>query len=296
MALYDLAGKQLKKPVWQLLGGAVQDAARPYATIYVGDTRGEPTRKFLDGMVKVVEQVRALGVTGMKIPLIGFTELSDRELVGFLSECRNLVGDDVVLSCDAGYRWSHWQEALWVMNRLDDLRIYFMETPLQHDDIEGHRKLARMSPILIGAGEFSTGRRKAKEWLDRADISLLHVGISRGGGFTELSRIAAMCEMAGALLMPHSYASGISDMANVHFQIAHKPVPMVEFRMVEPVTSILRRDLVSPNKFDFGPDGMVAPPTGPGLGLELGRPISGDPVTSFIHKRCELEALANEAD
>ena len=49
-------------------------------------------------------------------------------------------------------------EALWVLNRLDEHRIFFAEAPLRHDDIEGYRQLAARSPLLIGAAEFATGR------------------------------------------------------------------------------------------------------------------------------------------
>lgn len=268
IALYDLAGKQLNKPVWQLLGGARQKGARPYATIYPGDTRGEPTREIVKKMEQIIETVRETGFTAMKIPFVGFTEMADYEVVELIGECRKLVGDDITLGTDPGYRWQHWQEALWVINRLDDFRIYFAEAPIRHDDIEGHRELAVRSPVLIGAGEFSTGRWEAKEWLERARMPLLHCGISRAGGFTELARISEMCELAGALLMPHSYASGITDFCNLHFQIASMQVPMVEFRTIKPVTSILRRDLVHPAMPEIK-DGLVAPTDRPGLGLEL---------------------------
>ena len=268
IALYDLAGKQLNKPVWQLLGGARQKGARPYATIYPGDTRGEPTREIVKKMEQIIETVRETGFTAMKIPFVGFTEMADYEVVELIGECRKLVGDDITLGTDPGYRWQHWQEALWVINRLDDFRIYFAEAPIRHDDIEGHRELAARCPILIGAGEFSTGRWEAKEWLERARMPLLHCGISRAGGFTELARISEMCELAGALLMPHSYASGITDFCNLHFQIASMQVPMVEFRTIKPVTSILRRDLVHPAMPEIK-DGLVAPTDRPGLGVEL---------------------------
>lgn len=268
IALYDLAGKQLDKPVWKLLGGARQPGARPYVTLYPGDTRGEPTHQILKKMEEIIELAHGMGFTAMKVPFIGFTELADHDIVEFMTECRRLVGDDITLGTDPGYRWSHWQEALWVLNRLDDLRVYFAEVPLRHDDIEGYRELAARSPVLVGAGEFSTGRWEAKEWLERANVPLLHCGISRAGGFTELSRISEMCELAGALLMPHSYATAISDFCNIHLQIASMQVPMVEFRTIEPVTSILRRDLIHPAMPEIK-DGIVAPPEGPGLGIEL---------------------------
>ena len=269
IALYDLAGKQLDKPIWKLLGGARQPkGARPYATIYPGDTRGEATKDILVKMEKIVDGVRQQGVTAMKIPFVGLTDLSDSAVVGFLGECRRMIGDDIVMGIDPGYRWKHWTEALWVLNRIDDHRIYFAEAPLPHDDVDGYRQLALRSPVLVGAGEFATGRWEAKEWLETAGVSLLHLGISRGGGFTEAARVGEMCELSGALLMPHSYASGISDFANFHMQTASMAIPMVEFRTVKPVTSAIRRDLTFPNKPEIR-DGYVAPIDRPGLGLEL---------------------------
>jgi len=268
IALYDLAGKQLGLPVWKLLGGARQKGARPYATLYPGDTRGEPTKEILKKIEKIIDMVAQMGITAMKVPFIGFSDLSDTEIVTLIAECRKMVGDEVTLGIDPGYRWEHWQEALWVLNRLDDFRVYFAEVPLRHDDIEGYRELAARCPILIGAGEFSTGRWEAKEWLERARVPLLHCGISRAGGFSELARISEMCELAGALLMPHSYASGISDVCNVHLQIASKQIPMVEYRTIEPYSSAMRRDLVQPSQHVIV-DGWVAPSDAPGLGLEL---------------------------
>ena len=250
------------------LGGARQQGARPYVTLYPGDTRGQPTGEILSRMERIIDLARDSGFTAMKLPFVGLTELPDYEVVELIGRLRSMLGPDVVLGTDPGYRWSHWQEALWVINRLDDHRVYFAEAPLRHDDIEGYRQLAERSPLLIGAGEFSTGRWEAKEWLDNAKVPLLHCGISRAGGFSEIARISEMCELAGALLMPHSYASGISDYCNLHMQIASMQIPMIEFRTLKPVTSILRRDLVFPAMPEIV-DGWIAPPTDPGLGLEL---------------------------
>ena len=162
--------------------------------------------------------------------------MPDRQVVDLLGAMRELAGDDITLGIDPGYRWTHWQEALWVLNRLDEHRIFFAEAPLRHDDIEGYRQLAARSPLLIGAAEFATGRYEAREWLETAKVPLLHCGVSRAGGFTEVTRISEMCELAGAMLMPHSYASAISDFANIHVQVASMQVPLIEFRTLEPVT------------------------------------------------------------
>lgn len=268
IALHDLAGKQIGKPVWQLLGGARQPGARPCVTVYPGDTRGKPTPEIMAMMRDMVDIARSQGFTAMKLPFVGLTEMPDHEIVGLLGAMRDMVGDDVTLGIDPGYRWTHWQEALWVLDRLGDHRVHFAEAPLRHDDVEGYRRLAARAPVLVGAAEFATGRYEAREWLETAEVPLLHCGVSRAGGFTEVARIAEMCELAGAVLMPHSYASAISDYANIHMQVASLQIPLIEFRTLEPVTSALRRDLVAP-AMPAIVDGWIAPPTQPGLGVEL---------------------------
>ena len=200
------------------------------------------------------------------MPFVGFTEMPDRQVVDLLGAMRELVGDDITLGIDPGYRWIHWQEALWVLNRLDEHRIFFAEAPLRHDDIEGYRQLAARSPLLIGAAEFATGRYEAREWLETAKVPLLHCGVSRAGGSPK-SHAFQRCELAGAMLMPHSYASAIST----------SPTFTCRWRVcrcrssnsaLEPVTSILRRELVSPAMPKIA-DGWIAAPTTPGLGVEL---------------------------
>ena len=93
-------------------------------------------------------------------------------------------------------------------------------------------------------------------------------GVSRAGGFTELMRIGEMCEMYGAQLIPHSFATGITEMANFHFQAASITVPMVEFRSSLLGESRLRKELVTPSD-PVIVNGFVELPTEAGLGLEL---------------------------
>ncbi len=161
IALHDLAGKQLGKPIWQLLGGARQQGARPCVTVYPGDTRGKPTAEIMAMMSDMVEIARGQGFTAMKVPFVGFTEMPDRQVVDLLGAMRELVGDDITLGIDPGYL-DPLARTLWVLNRLDEHRIFFAEAPLRHDDIGGYRQLAARSPLLIGAAEFATGRYEAR--------------------------------------------------------------------------------------------------------------------------------------
>ena len=81
-------------------------------------------------------------------------------------------------------------------------------------------------------------------------------------------RISEMCEMYGATLIPHSYATGITDACNFHLQAASLTVPMIEFRSSRLGPSRLRTELVSPAEPEIV-DGYVSLPTAPGLGIDL---------------------------
>ena len=268
IALWDLAGKQLGEPVYKLLGGARCSRIRPYATLYPGDIYDQPVAEVAAPIKEQADIAKDQGLRAFKVPVLFGPEVSDKEIVAFSEYSRNMVGDDVVLALDFGYRWWARHDAAWTLKRIEDFDVHFAEAPLLHDDLDGHRRLTDVSPIRVGGAEFAAGRWEVREWLERGGVTLVQPGVSRAGGFTELMRIAEMCEMYGAQLVPHSYATGITDTASFHLQAASLTVPMVEFRSSRLGPSRLRTELVSPAEPEIV-EGYAALPTGPGLGLEL---------------------------
>ena len=274
IALWDLAGKQLGLPVYKLLGGARCDRIRPYATLYPGDIYGGPVEAFVAEIARQAEIALDQGLRALKIPVLFGPEIGDGRIVEIVHECRGVIdglaagSGDTAVALDFGYRWWDWHDAAWTLKRIDDCRICFAEAPLRHDDLDGHARLAAVSPIRVGGAEFAAGRWEVREWLERGGVSLVQPGVSRAGGFTELMRIAEMCEMHGAQLVPHSFATGITDTANFHLQAASLTVPMVEFRSSRLGPSRLRTELVSPPEPAIV-DGFAELPSGAGLGLEL---------------------------
>jgi len=268
IALHDLAGKQINQPVYKLLGGARCEKIRPYATIYPGDIYDGPLSTVVSELNKQVEIAIDQGLRAVKVPVLFGEHLNDKKLIPFVKECRHMVGDNIDLMLDFGYRWRDWQDAAWLLKRLDDYDIYFAEAPLAHDNLRGHAKLVEVSPIRVGGAEFATTRWECLEWLEKGDVSLLQPGVSRAGGFVELMRIAEICELYGASLIPHSYATGITDTCNFHLQAASLTIPMVEFRSSKLGPSRLRTELVHPAEPEIK-DGFVELPTEPGLGITL---------------------------
>ena len=176
IALHDLAGKQIGKPVYKLLGGARCEKLRPYATIYPGDIYDGPMKTVVTELEKQADIAIDQGLRAVKVPVLFGEHLSDRKLINFVADCRKMVGDDIVLALDFGYRWRDWNDAAWLLNRIDDFDVYFAEAPLAHDNLHGHARLAAVSPVRVGGAEFATGRWECREWLETGGVSLLQPG------------------------------------------------------------------------------------------------------------------------
>jgi L-alanine-DL-glutamate epimerase-like enolase superfamily enzyme len=178
-----------------------------------------------------------------------------------------MLGDGIMMALDFGYRWSSWHDALWVLQRLSDANIYFAEATLQHDDLEGHARLAAMSPIRICGAEAAAGRHEIREWIERGRVAVVQPNITRSGGLTEIRRIAEMAEMAGVQVIPHGWKTGITSAAGRHFQAACPAAPYFEYVSPAVFDSRLRRELTSPEA--TLKDGRMPLPTLPGLGIAL---------------------------
>lgn len=268
VALYDLVGRQLGHPVVDLLGGAAHEACRPYATVYQGAVGERTLAQMVEATEELLERALALGFRAVKVEVLWGDLVRDRELVERIRDVRGLVGDDVLLLVDFGYRWSDWREALWTLRRLEDADLYLAEAPLRHDDLSGHRRLARAVETRIGGAEMAATVHECREWIREGGVDVLQPDIGRCGGLTELRRIAELAELEGVLVIPHGWKTGITAAASRHFQAATPNAPLFELLHPDLFDSPLRRELVAPEPA-LAPDGTLPLPTAPGLGVEL---------------------------
>jgi L-rhamnonate dehydratase len=115
VAVHDLAGKQLGRPVYGLLGGARRERITPYATVWPGTVKGRTLEQIMDAIAGLFERALAAGFLAVKMEVFFGDLVGDLELVECIREGRRLLGDDVVLMLDFGYRWSDWRDALRVL-------------------------------------------------------------------------------------------------------------------------------------------------------------------------------------
>jgi L-rhamnonate dehydratase len=267
VALHDLVGKQVGRPAYQLLGGARRDAITPYATIWPGGVKGRSIDEMMDAIGVQFRRALEVGFRAVKMEVLFGDLVSDRELVECIREGRRLLGGEIELAIDFGYRWNDWRSALWVLERLQDCRIYFAEATLQHDDLEGHARLSERVETRVAGAEFAATVHECREWLERGRVDVLQPDVNRCGGLTELKRIADMAALQGALIIPHGWKTGITAAAQRQFQASTANAPYIEMLSPELYASALRAELVQPEPEVR--DGRIALPTEPGLGVEL---------------------------
>ncbi|RPH71954.1 MAG: mandelate racemase/muconate lactonizing enzyme family protein [Hyphomicrobiales bacterium] len=267
IALHDLAGKQLGLPAYKLMGGARRTKLRPYCTIYPGLAQGRSIDDLMAEIFRQFDMALEAGFRAVKMEVLFYDLVTDLELIRRIGEGRKALGEDILLAIDFGYRWHNWHDALFVLERIADHNIFFAEAALQHDDLAGHARLAERSAIRICGAEAAATRFEIREWLTVGKVGVVQPNIGRGGGLTEIRRIADLCEIMGAEVVPHGWKTGITSAVGRHFQAASPAAPVFEYVSPHVFDSPLRRELVSPEPAVV--DGYMDLPTGPGLGIAL---------------------------
>ena len=259
MALWDLAGKALGKPVYQLLGGAYRDRVRAYASTLMPDTPAEAGRE--------AEKWAAQGFTAVKLGWGGFGK-SEATDVALVESARRAMGERVELMLDIGLVWDA-ATAIQQVRRMERFRPFWIEEPLPPDDLRGYRQLADAVDTRIACGEQSVTRWDFEQLMDEGRVDVVQPDIGHAGGLTETKRIAELAHMRGLPCVPHAFKTGILKAASLHLIASIPNALFLEFCVWD---SPFAHDLVQP-RFWIDGDGMVAVPQEPGLGIVLNEAV-----------------------
>jgi L-alanine-DL-glutamate epimerase-like enolase superfamily enzyme len=273
VALWDIFGKALGRPVWQLLGGSeranhqvLQEtkgdrSVLPYCTI-VSDAWDRET--VLRQQIERLEHLRSLGYRGMKIEPMR----SPREtIVELARRAREALGPEGILCIDVGMLWNDVGAALDVLERVKEHDIYFFETPFPADSIEAYRRLTLRAPIRIAAGEHTVSRWEFFELIDRGGLHVVQPYMTTVGGLSEAKRVVEHAQPRGVLVIPGNWSTQILGAASVHFALWSPISPLVEYAPADIYPSPLRREI---QRLGFPVvNGMIVPPTAPGIGIDL---------------------------
>jgi len=271
IALWDIKGKALGKPIWQLLREGEPSTIRPYASLL---PNGRTLSELTNSLLHKVLRARDLGFTAAKLEILingpyshGGLQEQDSEIVRIVQKCREVVGQEMTLMLDVAYSWDNWKIALETIEALEPFNLYFVETPLRSDDLQGYASLADSTSTRIAAGEWLQTRFEFQDLIDRGHIDIAQPDVGRVGGLTEARRVAEYAATRDRLIIPHCWKSGIGIAASAHIAAASTNVPFIEFLPSELSESPIRRELVK-DEYKLE-QGIIQPPSNPGLGIEL---------------------------
>lgn len=267
-ACWDVWGKSLGLPVYQLLGGAVRDTVRMYDHLGGGEMEALYLQDQPERMAERARESVAAGYTAIKVlvvplsePLTGAAPLRHAERC--LAAIRDAVGDDVDVMVDLHGRTSPAM-AIQYGRVLAPFRPFFLEEPCPPENVAGTLQVARALPIPIATGERLATRFQFRELLETGACAVLQPDLCHCGGLWEARKIAAMAETYYVSLAPHNPLGPIATAANVHFGFATPNFLIQEaFRADVPW-----RDEVVRTPVEVV-DGHVCPPTLPGLGIDV---------------------------
>ncbi len=253
MALFDLLGKALNQPVYNLLGGLVQDRITMSYSIANQD---------VDKDVREVEWLLGKGVRVFKIKTGVVPPALDRERVRAI---RHVVGSEGDIRLD--YNQSiQVEQAIRILRELEEFRPTFIEQPTRRWDVDNLAKIARAidTPIMADEAVFSPAEALRLVRLEAAD--LISIKLMKPGGIWRSKKIATIAEAAGIPCYAGAmWESGVGIAASLHFMAA---TPNVKYGSDFYIPYFLmQRDIVkNPPRFE---EGCVYVPHGPGLGVEL---------------------------
>ncbi|UUO04377.1 mandelate racemase/muconate lactonizing enzyme family protein [Blastopirellula sp. J2-11] len=271
MALWDLRGKALGKPVYELLGGAAKEKITPYASLIPS---GRTLDEYCEGLIQSAKQAQAIGFKAGKMEVCvtgpyshNGIQADDQAIIDLVAACRKAVGPDFTMMVDVAYCWPDAQTALRVIEELAPYDLFFVETPIDIDDLEGYAYLSERSPVPIAAGEWQNTHWEFLDLADRGKIQVLQPDVGRVGGFSEIRKVIDIAEQRDLLIVPHCWKSGIGIAASAHLAAATACCPFIEYLPESLCESVLRKELVSSGvRME---NGFIPLPEQPGLGIEL---------------------------
>jgi galactonate dehydratase len=270
VALWDILGKSVGLPVYQLLGGKCREKALVFANV-MGDSieaRGESAAKHVE------EGFSSLRTT----PFLPGSERESstkvvKSAVQIVASIREAAGDEIDLGVEIHRNLSP-DEAVMLGRELQPFRLRYFEDPVGPESIQALEYVARHIDIPIAAGERSYNIQQFKELIDTKGVALIRPDVSLAGGFLQCRKIAAIAESSFVGVFPHLMGSPVNNAVFAQFAAAIPNFVVNEYNVKDPsLDEIVDEPLAVKDGYRLVPDR-------PGIGVE----IQEDKLSKFPFK------------
>lgn len=265
IALYDILGKRLEVPVYQLLGGKHRDVIPTFASFMTQST---------DQAIADTQTLVDAGWECVRIYPEGFDDdktfnprASLGKTVETLVALRDTFGRDLCIGIDLHHRYSP-AEIVSFCSMLPPGTLDFLEEPIRSESPEAYAMLRTMTNVAFAVGEEFASKWQAAPFLEQGLTQYMRLDICNIGGFTESMKVAGWSERHYIDLMPHNPLGPVCTAATVHMSAAVPNFSWLETRQ-SPVENLGFHDKnLFPRQVDL--DGAIYPvPDSPGLGVEV---------------------------
>jgi len=293
IALWDIVGKRLGAPLWQLLGGKLRDTIRMYCDCHAGAfwTAEEYAQRWHEvrktGRLDPVYEPPAYAAMARRVAGEGFTAIKfdvdvanpwkkdvyDRSIsrqehehiIACIEAAREAIGPHVDLAVDLHGSFN-MADALRICKDVEHLDLLWLEDPVRWEwgNVDAMRKICMQTETPICTGELLYGAAPHRELIEREACDLLEPDIPRSGGPIDIRSIAELAEMHYMSIAPHNMASTITAIAAAHMCAAIPNLLALEYHSHNIPLWSRMLDVKDPIR-----EGYLAVPDGPGLGIAL---------------------------
>ena len=261
IALWDLKGKSLGLPLYDLLGGAYRKTVRLYASKIPGVTDVKDEKE-IDLFTKRLRLFRERGYRAFKIGggLGIYADAYSVELA------REILGPECTIMLDAGCAYDR-DEAYRLGKRLQDFDVEWFEAPLKPEDIAGYVELAQNLDVKI-ATDVHSDHRQIIELLRENGIDVILGDVTSDEGITQVKRMSEIADLFNADFSVHTgwHISSIGYAASAHVASSIPNLNFQEGRAQFDDNPLGNPILKRPLKIE---NGNIIVPEGPGLGIEV---------------------------
>jgi len=260
IALWDIKGKALNVPIYNLLGGLVRQKAVCYP--HIGGSNTE----------QIAENARQKVSEGWKFVRFGLGDTGGnifepsravRNGVRMFEAVRNAVGDEIEICLDIHTRLDPG-DSITICRELEKYKPYFLEDPIRSENSNSFHQLRRHVSTPLAAGEHFATKWEFRELVEDELINYARIDLCIVGGITEAKKITGWCETHYINLAPHNPLGPVSTAACLHLDLSSTNFGVQELP-VKPGTMFTD---VFPMQVEWN-DGYLLPPTLPGLGVEF---------------------------
>jgi len=274
IALWDIIGQATRTPLYRLLGG-YRDTLPVYASagFYSRDkdahalaeeVGGYAERGFGCVKIKVGRQPDALLNPLQEMPAASYATVTFEEDVERVRAARRAIGPRVKLAIDANNAWTP-SLALQFMREVENENIYWLEEPVDTEDLDGSAMVAQQLATPVAGYETEASLPGFRELIARRAIDIAQPDVIWSGGITQTRKIAALATAYGLPVIPHNFSSAVAAVANMHFIAS---IPNGSWLELDQNPNRLRSDLLA-EPLTVAGDGTIRLPERPGLGVTL---------------------------